>query len=186
MFLTRLPPELRDRIYKLVLVALPKHQPIQIKRPKRAKRSLKMNFLWVCRQIYQEARHIPYQYNEFEVLDRNIVCFLSMIQQKNRDKLERLTIIGRPDYYKLNTWALIRRCANLKFLRIKVGYNVNTWRSSYREEKMKFNLDGRLEVSLWNWMRPRGPNVRLVDEHEVRDWWASAETVDICVVGLQV
>ena len=183
MFLTLLPFELRDRVYKLVLVALPKHQPVLVNG---ANRVLKLMFLRVCRQVYQEARHIPYRYNGLMVREQDVVCFLSIIQQKNMNELKRLTILGRPIHYQLNSWALIRRCANLKSLQIEVNYDLVEWDIPRGENVVTFDLNGRLEVCVSNWIILGGPEIPVVTERQVRACWARAETADSCITGLLV
>ena len=180
MFLARLPPELRDHVYKLVLVTPLEDQPIK------RRSTMELQLLEVCRQIYQEARHIPYRYNNILIRDQDLFLFLSIIGQKNRDELERLTILGRPDAYVLNTWALIRRCARLKSLHIEADPYVDPLRSACREEKVKFDLDGRLEVSISNWINVRSLEYCSVDEHKVRVWWLIAQAPESCVAGLSV
>ena len=180
MFLTLLPSELRDRVYKLVLVAPPKRQPVGWLS------ALNLHFLRVCRQIYQEAWWIPYRYNDIAIHHRNIVEFLSVIQQKNMNELKRLTILGCPICYQLNSWALIRRCANLKFLRIEAGHNTDELRSEDREAMVTFDLDGRLEVCVTNWIGLHSPNYPIVTERQVRAWWARVETAENCITRLLV
>ena len=180
MFLARLPPELRDRVYKLVLVAPHEYQPIKWRS------AMELEFLEVCRQIYQEARHIPYRYNDIAIFHEELVIFLSIIGQKNRDELERLTILGRPVDYVLNTWALIRRCSRLKSLRIEGDLCTNRFGSGYKLKEVKFDLDSRLEVTITNDRSVPPPGYYPVDEDQVRAWWASAKTAESCVTGLSV
>ena len=144
MFLTHLPPEIRYRIYRLLLIS-----PTQI-----TNRRCPIDFkiLLVCRQIYQEAWYLPYRYNEFYLGAENILGFLSLLLPRQRQEIRRLHLNRWPIFRAHNIWHILRACKSLSYFKIDVDLGAS-FMPGLPGEDSAFRLNGLSEVSIEGYIR---------------------------------
>ncbi|KAI9778645.1 MAG: hypothetical protein M1835_004876, partial [Candelina submexicana] len=121
----KLPPELRNRVYRYVFVSDENIGARDHERKAffRAARSfLNLSFQLSCRQIHQEAAHIFYAENGFEfAYASTILRFLQRMGKHNRKLLTKLRYNHgtKIDFLK-RLLQLILDCSNLKELDIRM------------------------------------------------------------------
>ncbi|KAI9697038.1 MAG: hypothetical protein M1836_004999 [Candelina mexicana] len=136
----KLPPELRNRIYRYVFVSDENIGARDLDRKaflRAAQSFLNLNFLLSCRQIHQEAAHIFYAENGFEFVNANtILQFLQRMGKHNRKLLTKLRYNHGAIVETLTPLIkLILDCSNLKELDIRMivwdrTYHPRSWHAT--------------------------------------------------------
>jgi len=138
----RLPAELRDNIYRRILVR--RNQPVIIVGIRgsnsikyRALISAKLRLLRCNKQMYAEAYHIFYRYNDFRLMrPREMYAFLKGIGPLRRSELPNLTIRLEPCVYSGESVKLIAQCGRIQHLEIE------TWHRALEALEAVGALDG--------------------------------------------